>query len=172
MSTKTMRKGIIALGAAALIAVGTAAVAGQGKGYGDGDRGYGRHHRHGDCPYGQRFANLTDEQREQMESERQAFFEATRQNRQDLYAKRLELRAVMAQRTPDKQKAAALQKEVSDLQATLDQQRLEHIMAMRQIDPDAGRGFLMDDRGMGRHGMGSGMGHGRGMGYGPGPCRD
>jgi Spy/CpxP family protein refolding chaperone len=109
-------------------------------------------------------ADLTPEQREQMETERQAFFDATKIERQDLYAKQLELRAEMAKSQPDINKASALQKEVSELQASLDQKRLGHIMAMRKINPDAGRGFMMKGRGMGHHGMG------QEMGYGPDNC--
>ena len=166
MQNKTMRNGIAALAVIAVISAGAVALAGQGMGYGSGERGYGRHNRNADCPYGERFANLTQEQREQLDTERQTFFEATRLDRQDLYAKRLELRAEVAKREPDMKKASSLQKEVSDLRANLDQKRLEHIMAMRKIDPDAGRGFFMDGRGKGRHGRGGGMG------YGPGYCRE
>ena len=174
MQTNIMRNGIAALVTVAVIAVGSVAFAGKGMGDGDGNYGYGRHHRRADCPYGQRFADLTPEQREQMETERQAFFDATKKDRQDLYAKRLELRAEIAKSDPDMEKASALQQEVSNLQASLDQKRLTHIMAMRKINPDAGRGFFMDGGGRGRHGMGGGMGYGRGdgMGYGPGDCRN
>jgi hypothetical protein len=70
----------------------------------------------------------------------------------------------MAKSDADIQKATALQKEVSALQAGLDQKRLEHIMAMRKINPDAGRGFMMGDRGMGHGGKGH-HGGGQGMGY-------
>ena len=105
-----------------------------------------------------------------MKTERQAFFDATRQARQDLYAKRLALKAEIAKSEPDMKTATAIQKEVSALQADLDQKRLEHIMAMRQINPDAGRGFFMEGRGQGRHGMRGGRE--MGMGYGPGHCRE
>ncbi|MBC2710524.1 MAG: periplasmic heavy metal sensor [Desulfosarcina sp.] len=100
-----------------------------------------------------------------MDTERRAFFDATKQERQDLYAKKLELRAEMAKSGPDMKKASALQKEVSELRSNLDQKRLDHIMAMRKINPDAGRGFFMEGRGMGH-------GKGQGNGYGPGNCRD
>ena len=166
MQTTIMRSGIATLVTVAVIAAGSVAIAGKGMGDGDGKYGYERHHRNADYPYGQQFADLTPEQREQMETERQAFFEATKQDRQDLYAKRLELRAEIAKRDPDMTKASALQQEVSNLQASLDQKRLTHIMAMRKINPDAGRGFFMDGRGRGRHGMGGGRG------YGPGDCRN
>lgn len=167
MKTNSMRTAIVSLAAVAVMAVGATAFAGKGMGNQDDDRGYGgygNHGRRGGCAYGQMNADLTPEQREQMDTERQAFFDATKIERQDLYAKRLELRAEMAKSQPDLKKASALQEEVSALQGSLDQKRLSHIMAMRKINPDAGRGFMMNGRGMGHHGMG------QGMGYGPGDC--
>jgi Spy/CpxP family protein refolding chaperone len=169
MKTNSMRTVIVSLAAVAVMAVGATAFAGKGMGNQDDERGYGgcgNQYRRGGCAYGQMNANLTPEQREQMETERQAFFDATKMERQDLYAKRLELRAEMAKSQPDLKKASALQEEVSALQGRLDQKRLSHIMAMRKINPDAGRGFMMEGRGMGHHGMG------QGMGYGPGNCRN
>jgi Spy/CpxP family protein refolding chaperone len=168
MKTKITRIALVSLITVAVIALGANAFAGKGMGRQSDDRGYGHHQRQGGCGYGQMNKNLTTEQREQMEAERQAFFDATKSARQDLYAKRLELRAEMAKRQPDIEKASALQKEVSELQAGLDQKRLNHIMAMRKIDPDAARGWLMEGRCMGKR-MGYAEGHA--MGYGPGNCR-
>jgi zinc resistance-associated protein len=172
MKTNTMRTALISLIAVGLISLGTAAFAGQGMGARDDDGangGYGRYHQGVDCPYGNPSANLTPELRRQLDTERQAFFDATKIQRQDLYAKRLELRAEIAKRDPDMKKAAALQKEVSGLQASLDQERLTHIMKMRKINPDAGMGFFGGGRGMGGHGHH--RGDGMGMGDGPGFCR-
>ena len=172
MKTSKLRTALVSLAALSVIAVGATAFAGKGMGSQGDERGYGgcgNQNRRSGCAYGQMNADLTPEQREQMERERQAFFEATKQERQDLYAKRLELRAEMAKSQPDLKRASALQSEVSGLQGSLDQKHLSHIMAMRKIDPDAGRGWMMEGRGMGRHGMGQGKGH-HGMGYGPGNC--
>jgi zinc resistance-associated protein len=155
MKTKNMRTLIAGLVAVAFIAAGSNAFAGKGMGKQDTGQGYGNHHRKGNCAYGQMNADLTPEQREQMDAEREAFFNATKKDRQDLHAKRLELRAEMAKSDADIQKATALQKEVSALQADLGQKRLEHIMAMRKINPDAGRGFMMGERGMGHGGKGN-----------------
>jgi Spy/CpxP family protein refolding chaperone len=169
MKTNNIRTVIVSLAAVAVIAVGANAFAGRGMGNQGDERGCGgcgNQNRKGGCAYGQMNADLTPEQREQMETERQTFFDATQAARQELYAKRLALRAEMAQSEPDLEKASALQKAVSELRGDLDQKRLGHIMAMRKINPDAGRGFMMEGRGMGHHGMG------RGMGYGPGNCRD
>ena len=172
MKTNTIRTAIIGLITVGLVAMGTAAFAGKGMGYQDDERtggGYGYHHRKDDCPYGRQAANLTDEQRQQLDAERQAFFEATKTQRQDLNVKRLELRAEIAKRNPDMKKAAGLQKEISDLRANLDQKRLTHIMKMREINPDAGMGFFGHGRGTRDHGPG--WKHDRGSGYGPGYCR-
>lgn len=175
MKTISLRTILVSLITVTLIAVGTTALAGKGMGNQDGgcnDGGCGRYHRGSGCADG----NLTPEQREQLDTEREAFFEATKAQRQDLYAKRLELRAEMAKRAPDIKKASALQKEVSDLRSSLDQKRLTHIMNMRQINPDAGRGFFGQGRCDADNGAGRGHGHhgrgdGDGKGYGPGNCR-
>ncbi len=171
MKTNNLRTALVSLVAVSVIAVGATAFAGKGMGnQGEerGCKGWGSQHHKSGCAYGQMNANLTPEQREQMETERQAFFDATKIERQDLYAKRLALKAEMAKSQPDMDKASALQREVSDLQASLDQKHLGHIMAMRKINPDAGRAWMMDGRGMGHHRMGRGMG--QAMGYGSGNC--
>ncbi len=158
MKSNTMKTVIAGLVAVAVIAVGADAFAGKGMGNQDDDRGYGghgNHHRRGGCSYGQMMTDLTPEQHEQMESEHQAFFDVTKRERQDLYAKKLELRAEMAKSEPDLKKASTLQTAVTELQGSLDQKRLSHIMAMRKIHPDVGRGFMMKGRGMGRNGMGN-----------------
>ncbi|MBU0988553.1 MAG: hypothetical protein KKH68_14980 [Proteobacteria bacterium] len=51
--------------------------------------------------------------------------------------------------------ASSLQNDISKLQAQLDQKRIDHMVEMRKINPNAGRGF------MGRGGMGYGNGQGR-----------
>lgn len=165
MKTNTMRVAIISLITVGLVAVGTIAFAGRGMGYREGGcpgEGYGRYQKGYDCPHGRQAANLTDEQRQQLDAERQAFFEATQTQRQDLHAKRLALRAEMVKRNPDMKKAASLQKEISDLQAGLDQKRLTHIAKMREINPDAGMGFYGGGRGWKGHGHGRGYGSGSG----------
>lgn len=164
MKSNNMRTVIAGLVTIAVIAVGTPAFAGKGMGCQGAERGYGgcgNQQRQGGCAYGQMNEDLTPEQREQMEAQRQAFFDATKKERQDLYAKRLALKAEMAKSEPDINKASTLQKEASELRGILDQKRLSHVMAMRKINPDAGRGFFMEDREMGRHCKG----------YGSGKCR-
>lgn len=135
----------------------------------------------GDCPaagggYGPgRGADLTDEEIAALQKERNAFFEQTRDLRDNLYQKGLELRAEMAKQNPDAKKAVELQKEVSGLQGELDQKVLDQRLKMQKENPKLyGRGF---GRGMGPgYGMGPGFGRGPGAGMGigggcgRGPC--
>jgi len=135
----------------------------------------------GDCPaagggYGPgRGSDLTDEVLGAVHKERNVFFEQTRDLRDNLYQKGLELRAEMAKQNPDAKKAAELQKEVSGLQGELDQKVLDQRLKMQKENPKLyGRGF---GRGMGPgYGMGPGFGRGPGAGMGigggcgRGPC--
>ena len=128
--------------------------------------------RGGNCPRGGFGGDLTDEEIGALQKERNAFFESTRELREKLYQKNLELRAEMAKQNPDAKKAAELQKEVSELDSALDQKRLDHQLKMKKDHPQIyGKGL---GGGMGpRGGMGSGCGKGPGRGgcAGGGPCQ-
>lgn len=116
--------------------------------------GPGRHHGgYGYYGYGDMMRNFSDDEIQEMNSRRNKFFKATENLRQDLYAKQLELRSELAKKNPDSSRASSLQNDISKLQAQLDQKRIDHMVEMRKINPNAGRGFL---------------GNG-GMGYGGGP---
>lgn len=173
MRTIKSKAVIAGLAAVAVITMGSTAIA--GKGYRqDGQRGgeYGQQYRDGGCRYADRNPNLTPEQREQLDAERKAFFEGTQKARQDLRAKRLALRSEIAKSELDINAAKGLQKEISKMQADLDLKRLDHIVNVRKIDPDAGRGFFGKGWGNGHRGSGHhfGKGRGMGMGYGPADC--
>jgi hypothetical protein len=96
----------------------------------------------------------------QLDEKRRAFFEETRNLRENLYQKELELRSVLAKADPDAQKAADLQAEVSNLTAQLDQKRIAHRIKMKKENPEffAGRSYGRGGRGMARgyHGQGGG----------------
>jgi len=141
--------------------------------FADGGMGYGRHHRGGDhnesgwrhggfgCPgYGSMTEDLSDEDIQKMKAQREAFFKSTEDLRLKLYQKRLAMESEFANKNPDAQNAANLQKEISDLKAQMDQKRIAHLIEMKKINPGLGAGFM----GPGR------MGHGCGRGYkGSGP---
>lgn len=110
-------------------------------------------------------AQLSDEERQKLDELRQAHFQATEGLRREIYQKELALRSELAQENPDPQKAAAIQKEISGLEAQFDQKRLEHMLEMRKINPNAGGGWMMGG-GRGHHGRGMEGGPGGGRGYG------
>jgi serine/threonine protein kinase len=91
---------------------------------------------------------------QEMNSQRNKFFKATEDLRQDLYAKQLELRSELAKKNSDPERASSLQNDISKLQAKLDQKRIDHMVEMRKINPNTGSRF------MGRGGMGYGAGSG------------
>jgi hypothetical protein len=111
---------------------------------------------------------LSDEEIAKLNEQRQAFFEATSELRENLIQKRLELRAELAKKDPDAKKAVVLQKEISEIEGQLDQKRVEHRIKMKKENPEyfSGRGYGFGSEGMGR-GMGRGF-YGRGMGPGSG----
>ena len=98
--------------------------------------------------------DLSDDEIAAMEKERNSFIEATENLRQDIYRNDLELRSELAKENPDIKKAGKIQKEISDLEAKIEQKRIEHMIKMKKINPNMGKGY----------------GSGRGRGYGGGPC--
>lgn len=131
---------------------------GWGMGYGhhrgmmdDTETGYDRGPGRGGPGYA---ANLNEEDLKKMDEARQAYFDATKGLRQNIYQKELELRSEFAKETPDAAKLSRLQKEVSEFESQLDQKRVTHMLEMRKINPDAG------GRGWGGYARGPGFGGG------------
>jgi zinc resistance-associated protein len=107
--------------------------------------------------------NITDEQRSQLQKLHQDFYDKTATLRTDIMSKRAELGILLNTSNPDSEKAKALQKEISDLRAQMDQERITFQLESRKIAPDLrlGGGYG-HQRGRGHHkrGYGSPMGHG------------
>ena len=169
------KPGKIIIAAAIIGIVGYAATsfAGWGRGGGGGycqGQGSGWAQR-GSGPAGYQ-GNLSDEDLDKLNKERQAFFEDTRELRENLYQKELELRSELAKKDPDANTAAGLQGEISDLSGQLAQKRVDHRIRMQKENPDffAGRGYGMH-RGYGKGGGGMGRGYGMDQGYGKGMGR-
>ena len=160
---------------AAVLAVAATSFAGWGRGHGGYGYhmgpGYGMHRGWGQGPRGyddQGYqSDMSDEDMANLDKERQAFFEATSDLRENLYQKELELRSELAKPEPDAQKAAGIQKEISNLECQLDQKRLDHRIKMRKDFPRSG--YRGDGYGPRGRGMGRGM-YGGGGGYGSGRC--
>jgi zinc resistance-associated protein len=161
----------------AVLAIAVTSFAGWGRGHMDYGYpmgpGYGMHRGWGQGPMGygsQGYQGyLSDDEIAKLDQERQAYFDATSDLRENLYQKELELRSELAKAEPDAKKAAGIQKEISNLENELDQKRIEHQIKMRKDFPRFGyRGDGYGPRGWG---MGRGMMmYGGGGGYGPGSC--
>jgi len=159
---------VLLVGAIALPAMAYGPGCGKGRnmmGYGQGGPGA--------CQQGN--DNLTEEQRAQLDKLHQKFYDETAQLRSGLWAKQGELDSRLLVSNPDAEKIRALQKEISDLRAKMDQARIDFQLEARKINPDAryGMGYGKGGGGFGPHhrGYGRGMGNGPGgMGYGPGGC--
>lgn len=145
---KVASKLLVILTVFAVVGFGVYAFADGGMGYGQ-NRGGGDHNgsgwQHGGsgCPgYGGHMrGDLGDEEIQKMDQHRKAFHEANKDLKQNVYQKQLELESEFAKKAPDAKKAAGIQKEISDLQAQIDQNRVGHIIEMKKINPDVGRGF-------------------------------
>jgi Spy/CpxP family protein refolding chaperone len=157
MKKKMLVNGIVIVTVVFILGYGVNAVAGWGRGPGSGGCG-GPGGRWGGAGYGN--TALSAEQYKQLDEQRQSFFESTATLRQNIYQKDLELRGELSKETPDTDLARGLQKELSKLEAELEQKRLDHMIAMRKISPDVGRG------GYGRGARGPGYGNCQGAGGG------
>ena len=171
-----MKKGLIVSSIAVAAMVVFSAYAFAGGGWGRGYHHWGDGYAQGgpeDCPGfgksgagrygkgGRGWGNLSEEDAAKVEAQRTAFFEETKELRQSIYQKRLEMRSEMAKKDPDTARLSDLQKAVSDFEADFDQKRLNHRLEMKKLLPDYQAGV----------GMGRGRGPGRGAGYGGGCWR-
>lgn len=127
-------------------------------GYSDREYGFGHMHSRG-------YGNLNDEERAKLEDLDRTYYQQTEGIRNQIMNKSEELDALMDAQNPDPERVKALQREISDLRAELDQKELNYELETRKIDPDQ------------RFGSGFGRGYHRGywdrdtgMGYGPGYC--
>jgi len=108
-------------------------------------------------------SNLTTEQREQIRKLHQKFREDNADTLKQLMTKHFDLKTVLSSDKPDLEKAKAIQKEISDLNAKLAQKRIDLYMDVRKINPNAKfgegmrRGFRMV-RKMNNERMHEGMG--------------
>lgn len=133
---------IITIAAVAVIgfAVHAFAHGGMGWGGGMGHRGMGMHYQ-GD--YGPGYDDqMSKEQYQQFEQKRETFFKDTRELRADLYEKERSLQNELAKDEPDAAKASGMQKDISRLQSQLDQKRIDHMIEMRKLNPNAGSGYM------------------------------
>jgi len=145
--TVTMVATIIGIAGFA-IAHGEYGYRGDHMGYGDHmGRGYGMGMRMGYVD-DSRYSDMTDEQAEKIGKARADFLEATDTLRNDIYQKRLELRSELAKQDPDTGELKSIQKELSTLEADLDQKHLAYEIERNKVIPEGNRGVAR--RGFGR----------------------
>ena len=160
MKKGNLIKGMMILAVVSMIGLGATAYADWGKGYGrhgggmeDQEMGYGP--GSGNCSRGFK-SDLSEEEVAKLDGERKVFFEGTESLRRNMYQKQLELRSELAKENPDAQKASSVQKEISDLESQFSQKRLDHMLKMKKINPDAGmKGLRSQSRGQARSGYSS-----------------
>lgn len=141
----TLRNILIGTASISLIILSINAFAHSGMGW--GHHGSGWHHQGGYYP--DNTGRMSQENYEQFEQKRDAFFSETQGIRDNLYEKGRELENELAKAEPDAAKAAQLQKEISKLQSQFDQKRIAHMIEMRKLNPKAGRGYMHGNRMMG-----------------------
>lgn len=136
-----------------------------GPGWGGGMRGggYGGYYN---CPYYNNYGgtNLTQEQLSELNALRNEFRAQTDKIRDQLIDRNYDLRTELSKSVPDEKKAVAIQSDISELRTQMDNARIEHMLKVKKVDPDAGAGFYGN----------SGRRYGRGCynrefrGFGPG----
>ncbi len=146
---RNLKTAIIAITSISLIGLSANAFAYRGMGKGNYGKGAGP------CNYSQ----LSQEEYQQVQKQREAFFKETEGLRSEIFEKKQALRNELAKESPDTAKASKLQKELSGLQARFDQKRISHVVELKKINPNAGLEFQQ-----GGPRKGKGPGH---MGYGP-----
>ena len=139
-----------------LFVLGLAAtsMAGPGGGWGKGP-GMGMN------PYGASYLGLTAEQTQQLQSLREAQFKEMAPLQEKLFSRKQELRLLWANPNPDQGQILAKQKEISDLQAQIEQTATKHRLEARKIlTPEQQQKLAVSSMGRGP-GAGSGWGRGR-----------
>jgi len=129
-----------------------------------GDRWGGWSRGPGSCGQGGGwYGNLPQNQSDELYRLEQKFHNSTAKIRDEIWAKNQELDDLMKSSKPNPKRIKGIQKEINDLGAKLDQQRLDFDLEARKFSPrdSYGRGF---SRGSGGH-WGY---HGGGRMHGPG----
>lgn len=94
---------------------------------------------------------LTADQQKQIEGFRAAFVKETSEWKLALREKKAELHAMLAARTPDREKALAKQREVSDLRAKLGEKTLIYRMDVRSVLTPEQQALLPQHKWRGMH---------------------
>ena len=145
-----MRRLVITLAIGLLITTLAAPVFARGRGWGMGGHmgGFGGGGP-GSCgQYDRGYGYQNPEERSQQDQRDEAFYRDTAEIRNQIRAKSAELDTLLNSPNPDLEKARSLQKDISELQAKMDEKRLNYELEARKSAPGGsyGRGY---DRGYG-----------------------
>ncbi|MCD4720819.1 MAG: periplasmic heavy metal sensor [Desulfobacula sp.] len=157
-----MKKSIIIISSLLMVALVAGSVFAWGPGKGRG-MGAGSNQ---DCPrYGGQSAwnDLSQEQRDELSTLRQAFIDETYEFRSAKLAKQQEIRMLMQTSEPDRDKLDKLSQEITDLQKQIRDKRIDFQLSAKKISPELGmgKGFGRGcGKGSGRGGQGGGQGNG------------
>jgi Spy/CpxP family protein refolding chaperone len=121
-------------------------------------RGYWGSDQDSRWDYGRGYKDLSKEEQSQLNELDSKFSNETARLRNEIRSKSAELNRYLNSTNPDSQKLKALQRELSDLRAEMDEKRLAYELEARK--------FLPDTRLRGGYGKGYSGHHMRG--YGPG----
>ena len=132
--------------------------------YWGNEPGYGRGYYGPDYGRGG-YGNLTSEQQTKLNTLQDKYYNETKDLREKIWTKSGELDSIINSTNPDIDKAKALQNEISDLRAKLNEKTLNYEIEARKIAPDQQLGY--GNGGWYDHHIGA---YGHMMGYGPGYC--
>lgn len=144
--------------------------------------GWGRGHARGACAGGPGDdgeiqaipgLGLTAEQTAKIGDLREAHLKDIKPLRDKMFSKRGELKLLWLQKTPDREKITAVQKEIGSLRDQMQDKMTSHRLAMLNIlTPEQRTKFqaLAAEKGFGSGGRGFGPRDGSGPGGGPGGC--
>jgi Spy/CpxP family protein refolding chaperone len=154
-----MKRTVVALGLVGVLALIASAAFAWGPGWGRGFApGYGP---------GLAAANLSQDQIARIQKIQSDRYAEMTKVRSEIFAKRAELQALFREPTLDQAKIAAKQKEITTLQAQMQEKALAARTAVAEVlTPEQRAQLPAFGPGMGP-GFGSGRGFGPGMGYGP-----
>jgi zinc resistance-associated protein len=86
------------------------------------------------------YSDLTENQNAELDKLEQNFFNSTAKLRDEIWAKSEELNTLLNSSDPDTKKVRSLQREISDLRAKMDRERIDFELEARKIAPTSGYG--------------------------------
>lgn len=165
-----MKKLLIVLGGLVLVAALAVPLLAHGPGWSTGHHmgGYWGSDPGSRWGYDRSYEGLSEEQRMKLEELDKRFYEETNNLRNEIWAKSAELNTLFNSTNPDPENLRALQRELSELWAKMNDARLSYEIEARKILPES---RFSGGYGMGYYGHHM-RGFGPGMSYGPGSCWD